>query len=148
LEFLRHPIHYGPVRGAYNACISRVGCYGQPVTNTRSSITSLPPLLSPLSPYFPFSHSLSCSLFPIFFLSSHQSLPLPLFLFDAGLQWRNSHRIGTREPIIDFEKERFRVLQPHIITWVCDYMRGEALLSWSFSFDNTYSDTNVYQEYF
>lgn len=41
------------VRGAYNACISRVGCYGQPVTNTRSSITSLHPSPLTLPPLFP-----------------------------------------------------------------------------------------------
>lgn len=54
------------VRGAYNACICRVGCYGQPVTNTRSSITSLTLLVSP-SPLFFF---LSLTLFSSLSLSS------------------------------------------------------------------------------
>lgn len=100
------PCTLWPVRGAYNACICRVGCYGQPVTNTRSSITSLTLLVSPHLPFssltlfsFPLSLSFSLLVSLLFVVPSPSAL--------HWIQWRNSHRDGTRELMINFEGENF-----------------------------------------
>lgn len=143
LWFLRHPVHHGPVRGAYNACISRVGCYGQPVTNTRSSITFLTLLLSPFSLYLAFSLAQSSVL--SYFLSLF-SLVSFCFMPDCS-----DVTVIALELIIIFEKEKFQVLPSRIIgmiVWLYEGRSSIKLNDESFSFDSTHNGTNGNEEYF